>query len=117
MTKHDDFRTYYNSLSPERQKRLVARLSVDNWKRFEIRMFGSLKTAKEKEMIVKAEAIKVIGMIDRLTNEIIETIISSLLKNEGVKGALKYLAENKHDFELLLPKEELNAIYLECRKK
>jgi len=116
MNTHNDFRDYYNSLSPTRQKKLVARLSVDNWKRLEISTFGSLKTAKEKEMIVKAEAIKVIGMIDAAKKETIETIISHLLESRGVKGSLKYLSENKHDFELLLPKEELNAIYLECRK-
>jgi len=111
------FRDYYNSLSPERQNLLVKRLHPTPWKNFEIRVFGSLKTAKEKEMIVKADTLKAIKLIDNLTKETIKTIISSLLRNEGVKETLKYLSENKHDFELLLPKEELNAIYLKCRRK
>jgi hypothetical protein len=106
---NEELKQRYGVGSPELTKHLFGE--------FDKKMFGGIKTKREKQGIVIAEMARLDKMLRDFNISAIEKTMLAILKKEGRSGLLKTLKEEKTVFESLLPKEKLNEIFTRCTKK
>lgn len=82
----------------------------------DFKIFGGHKTRKEKHKILEAEVLQSEKLFAKVNSNICTTIIAALLKQKGTKGCKEYLKVHRGEFLKLLNQDELNDIFLECKK-